>query len=703
MRQTKRLQDLHSDALREFDAVVSAQKSERQQALQDRRFYSIAGAMWEGALGVQFENKPKVEVNKIHLAVIRIINEYRNNRITVDFISKDGSDNKDLADTCDMLYRADEQDSVAEEAYDNAFEEAVGGGYGAWRLSTQYEDEADEDNEKQRISIKPIFDADSCVFFDLDAKRQDKSDARRCWVLTGMTPEAFKEEWGKDPASIERVIEEQEFDWYTPDTVYVAEFYEVEHVGQQIDTWQNPVTEESRKVTEDEYEADESLRETLEATGWQLIKTRKIKRKRVHKYIMDGQEILEDCGYIAGTEIPVVPVYGKRWFVDGVERFMGHVRLAKDAQRLKNMQLSKLAEIAARSSVEKPMLFPEQVAGLEHLWAEDNVMNYPYLPINPIRDDAGSIVTAGPVAYTKPPTVGPAMAALLQITEQDMADILGNQQMGEKMEPNQSGKAIELIQTRLDMQAFIYMSNMAKAVKRSGEIWLSMAKDVFVEKGRKLKGITRQGAVESVELMTPTIKDGKAIDENDFSRADFDVAVDVGPSSESKRSATVKALTNIAMISSDEETKQVLLAAAIFNMEGEGLADLREFYRRRLVSMGVIEPTEEDQKRMAEAQQGAQPDPNVVYLEAEAAKSKAQAQEAASRTMLNVEKSAETRAKTLGLLQSVDAQAVAEEFSVMQQGMQPEMGAQQEPAPAIAEMEAMNEAEQVQPPAAPAV
>lgn len=701
MRQTKRLQELHRDALAEFDAVVSATKAERQQALQDRRFYSIAGAMWEGALGDLFENKPKIEVNKIHLAVIRIINEYRNNRITVDFVSKDGSENDQMAETCDMLYRADEQDSVAEEAYDNAFEEAVGGGFGAWRLSTQYEDESDEENEKQRICIKPIFDADSCVFFDLDAKRQDKSDARRCWVLTGMTHDAFKAEWGKDPSGIQKVIESQEFDWCTPDTVYVAEFYEVENVGHMVDTWQNPATEETRKITEDEYEADPELRTEMEAMGWQLLKSRKIKRKRVHKYILDGQEVLEDCGYIAGEHIPIVPVYGKRWFVDGIERFMGHVRLAKDVSRLKNAQMSKLAEAAALSSVEKPLLFPEQVAGHEQTWADDHVRNYPYLPINPIRDDAGSIVSGGPVAYTKPPTIAPAMAALLQITEQDMADILGNQQMGEKMEANQSGKAVELIQNRLDMQAFIYMSNMAKAVKRSGEVWLSMAKDVFVEKGRKLKGITRQGAVESVELMRPMLKDGAPIDENDFSRADFDVAVDVGPTSESKRSATVKALTNIAMISEDPETKQVLLAAVMQNMEGEGLSDLREFYRRRLVQMGVIEPTEEDQKRMAEAAQGQQPDPNAEYLKAAALKDMSQAREADSRTMLNVEKSAETRAKTLATLQEVDAMAVQEEFAAMQQGMQPEMGAQQEPAPAIAEQGMMNE--QIPTPAAPAV
>ena len=70
-------------ARNEFDSIQSAIKNERMQCLEDRRFYSIAGAQWEGPLGEQFENKPKFEVNKIHLAVIRIINEYRNNRYYV--------------------------------------------------------------------------------------------------------------------------------------------------------------------------------------------------------------------------------------------------------------------------------------------------------------------------------------------------------------------------------------------------------------------------------------------------------------------------------------------------------------------------------------------------------------------------------------------------------------------------------------------
>ncbi len=70
-----RLRRIHQDALREFDEIQTALRDERLQCLKDRRFYSIAGAQWEGPLGDAFENKPRLEFNKVHLAVIRIFNE----------------------------------------------------------------------------------------------------------------------------------------------------------------------------------------------------------------------------------------------------------------------------------------------------------------------------------------------------------------------------------------------------------------------------------------------------------------------------------------------------------------------------------------------------------------------------------------------------------------------------------------------------
>jgi len=628
MTNDQRLANVHQDALHEFDRIQSALRDERLQCLEDRRFYSINGAQWEGNLLDQFENKPRLEVNKIALSVMRIINEYRNNRVTVDFTSKDGTANDKLADVCDGLYRADEKDSIANEAYDNAFEEAVGGGFGAWRLRADYEDHENDEDERQRILIEPIYDADSSVWFDLDSKRQDKADAKVCFVINSLTYDSYLSEYGDDPASWPKTVHQYEFDWLTPDVVYVAEYYRVEEVSETVRIFETLDGSEERYTTYD-FKEDEQLEEMLAAVGTREVRQKRVKKKKIHKYIMSGAKILEDCGYIAGKCIPIIPVFGKRWFVDNIERCMGHVRLAKDAQRLKNMQLSKLAEISALSTVEKPILLPEQVAGHQVMWSEDNLKDYPYLLVNPISDANGNQAISGPVGYTKPPQIPPAMAALLQITETDMMQIMGNQTGGEEIASNISGKAVELIQTRLDMQTFIYMSNFSKAMRRCGEVWLSMAKDVYVEEERKMKIIDVTETVDSVTLMTPAISEmGEIITENDLSKATFDVDVEVGPSSSTKKQATVRALTGMMQITADPEMQSVLGSMAMMNMEGEGISEVRDFFRQKLIRMGVVQPTEAEAEEMMAAMQNQPPDPNAVFLQAAAEEATAKAAKA---------------------------------------------------------------------------
>jgi len=651
----QRLADLHAEAMAQFDDVQTALRDERLQCLQDRRFYSLSGAQWEGPLWDIYENKPKFEVNKIMLAVIRVVNEYRNNRITVDFVSKDGEENDKLAEVCDGLYRSDEQASVADEAYDNAFEEAVGGGIGAWRLRTVYEDDEDPEDDRQRIRIEPIFDADSSVFFDLGAKRQDKSDAKFCFVVTSMTQQAYKDTWGDDPASWPKIIHQYEFDWCTPDVVYVAEYYKVEEKTETIRIFQT-ITGDEDRYTQTDFANDEMLEETLAAIGTVEIRQKRVKRRKVRKYILSGGKVLEDAGYIAGKCIPIVVVYGKRWFVDNVERCMGHVRLAKDAQRLKNMQLSKLGEISALSSVEKPILTPEQVAGHQVMWAEDNLKDYPYLLINPITDQNGNQAVSGPVAYTRSAMIPPAMAALLQITETDMQDILGNQQGADKMVSGMSGKAVEMIQTRVDMQSFIYMSNFAKGMKRCGEIWLSMAKEVYIEDKRKMKTLAPTGNAGMVELMQPTIdqETGEMVMANDLTSATFDVIADVGPSSSSKKQATVRALTGMLQITQDPETAQVLTAMAMMNMEGEGIGDANAYFRKKLLRMGVVKPTDAEAEELMAEMQGKPQDPNAMYLQAAAEEATAKAAKARADTVETIAAAELKRAQTMKTLSEVD-------------------------------------------------
>lgn len=684
--QTQRHAEIHTEAILEFDEIQAAVRNERMQCLSDRRFYSIAGAQWEGALGDQFENKPRFEFNKVHLAVIRVVNEYRNNRITVDFQPKDGRADDKLSDTCDGLYRADEKSCTADEAYDNAFEEGVGGGMGAWRLRAMYEDEYDEDNDKQRIAIEPIFDADSCVFYDLGAKRQDKADAKRCYVLTPYPRKAYTEEWGDDPSSWPKSISQSEFDWCTQDMVWVCELYKVVEKTERVLFFRGLLGDEAPelKVTQAEIDADPAMLDELKATGFQLVREKKVKRRAIHKYILSGGGILEDCGIIPGRHIPIVPFFAKRWIVDGVERCMGHVRLAKDAQRLVNMIMSWLAEMAARFDIEKPIFDPKQVAAHATMWAEDNVQKYAYLLADSLTDANGDPVpgTAQPLGYTKAPNIPPAMAALAQMATQALEDMLGNQQAGEQMQPNMSGKAVELIQTRLDMQVFIYMSNLAKSMKRSGEIWLSMMKDIVVEDKRRMKVVDTNGEAGSVVMNQPAYdqETGEEYLENDLTQADFEVDVDVGPSSTSRRAGTVRALTGMMQLSDDPETKQVLSSLAMMNMEGEGINEAREYFRRKMVRMGVVKPTDEEKTEMEQEQASQKPDPQAQYLEAAAGEAEANAAQARAKTVQTIADAELKRAQTSKVLADADL-AVRQQALASAQAMQDMLFSPQAAAP----------------------
>jgi Phage P22-like portal protein len=210
------------------------------------------------------------------------------------------------------------------------------------------------------------------------------------------------------------------------------------------------------------------------------------------------------------------------------------------------------------------------------------------------------------------------------------------------------------------------MSNMAKAKVRTGQIYLSMAADVYVEKGRKMKVIDSQGETGTVELGRPVLdkQTGAVVQEVDFARAKFDVVSDVGPSSSSRRAATVRALTGMASISQDPQDIKVLMAMAMMNMEGEGIADVRDYFRKQMVQLGVLEPTDKDKAEQAQ-QPPAQPDANAMLLMQTAKKAEHDA-------ALSDAKVALTNAQTIETLAGIDlareAQAIEQAQALQPQG-----------------------------------
>lgn len=633
-------------ALTRFNVISSATRDDRMLSIEDRRFVFIQGAQWEGDWGVQFENCLRVQINKVKRGHRKIIDDYRANRFTVNFRPV-GKGNDDTAQLLNGLMYADMYRSKGQQALDNAFGEGASGGFGAWRLCNEYEDESDPDNDHQRIAIHQIVDADQRVFFDLDAKLYDKSDARYAYVMHSMTPEAFKEEYGDDKLTSwpENRSRTNYFDWFRPSVIYVAEYYEVEHVMRELRIFTREATDEEQRIWAEDDDENE-IRDDLLAKGWTMTR-RKIKRKRIHKYILSGAEVLDDCGYIAGENIPIIPFYGDRVFIDNVERFQGHVRDAKDPQRVYNAQISKLVETASLSPREVPIFAPEQVDGLQPHWANMNLERHPYALAHPILDPiSGGIVQTGPVGMVKPPDVPPVIGALVQQTANDIAELTNGDDQTMEIKSNVSGEAMDIAASRVDQKSFIYMDNFKQSVQRFGEVYYSMAKEVYIEEGREVETMDEEGETSTAVLHELAVNDNtKAVGKrHDLSVGKFNVIADVTEATATRRDKTVKTMVTMAQMAAtiNPNLANACFLTAIKNMDGEGMDSLQEMAHKMAVEIGLDERTPEEEQQAANQEQ--QPDPQQVAMLAQAKALDAQAGKLVADTKLSEAKVVQTLA-----------------------------------------------------------
>lgn len=677
-RQSERLRQVHARALREFHRIQTAEYHERMRSLKDRRFL-LPGGMWEDQFAKAFEKRPKLEINKVLLSIRRIDSNYRQNRISVDYVAADAGDEQ-LADVCDGLYRAAEQRRNANLAYDNAYHEALTGGRGAWRLRALEDDEIDDDDESTRLTIviEPIYDAESCVYFDADAKRQDKSDAKRCWVLFARDRSAAEEDYPNAILSpVERQVDQSYFDWCTPDSVYLAEYYEIEMVTQVTQVWMDPSAQQGQppateEHAQEDFDADPELAASLKARGLFLARTKKSKRRRVHKYLMSGAEIITDYGYIAGCDIPIIPVYGTYEIVDGIQRCNGHVSPTRDAQVMLNVSYSWVAENASTWLPQTPVMDPREIAGMQQSWINRDIDRPSYLLKNKISPTPDATQFAA-TEWTPPSMTSPVLADLLQMCDIGLKEILGTQADPADITPSQiSGHAVDLLQHAQDARSYIYISNLEIAMGRSGEVFLGMARDVYVEEAREEAVVNNAGESSKTVLNQPTLdqETGKLSFKNDIEKAKFRVVARSGPASATRRAASARAFAGMAGMSSDPETKGALEGLALLNMEGENVADAHKWMRDRLVKQGVLQPNEEEQAEMAAAAKNQAPDPQAEYLKAAAenqlAQAKAKTEETQANTNLKAAQSDKARADAAAAMQGIDQSKVQQLLALLE-------------------------------------
>ena len=601
-------------------------------ANEDMRFVNVPGGQWEDFLENEFEDRTTLEFDLVSNYVNRFLGEWNSKRAGVVFKPDDSKTSDDDAELLNGIYRSDFRDGSGKLSLDNAVRQAAICGYGAFKLATKFEDEGDPENDFQRIEWRPIYEAYNKVVWDRAAKRPDKSDARWCTLLTEYTKDSFEDTFGKDKVATSAY--EPETRWRNSrfinnalDIIYVATRYQVVKKKESVFKYNNIRTGEVEEYSQENHEL---VKDELRTDKFkEFVRERKKTVQYVEKSVFSGDEFLQEPKRIAGKWIPIIPVYGYRDFVDSVEWYEGLVRDLKDPARLFNMQVSQLAEHSASSGSDTPLFEPDQMPKkVSEEWADRT--NKPWLPVKSLTDPDGNIVHSGPVGYLRPAQLDGSTQALMEIVPNFIRETTGGAPQ-DTLDPDASGKAINAIIKRINLNTQPISDNIASAIEWSGKVYKEMAKEIYTT-SRMIRTVSEDGTEGAEQLLKMVLDEetGRFVEANNLTDKKFRVYADIGDQYESKREQTVEDLKGMAELLSDapgaESYLPPIISILLDNISGVGISPLKDLNRKNMLAQGIVKPETDEEKQMVARLSQPQEDPQRKLIEAASNQANAEAE-----------------------------------------------------------------------------
>jgi hypothetical protein len=489
-------------ALDRFKLVDEAESAMRADCLDDLEF--SVGNQWPTTIrdARERKNKPCLTMDQMQQSVRQVSNEYRQQRPAIN-ISPVGSDSDiDTAEVLQGTVRHVEVISDAEIAYDGAHESVVRCGMGSFRLLNDY---TNDDTDQQEVFIKPIRNAFS-VYWQPGVPHHD---AKWAFIVTDVPTDTYKEDYSESMVATSSLqsIGNTPAQWLDKTYVRVAEYFTVEEVK-----------------------------------GKGKRPKKQVKWRKINAFeILDGGTAGQD---LPGSSIPILTAYGDDLDVNGKRYVAGLIRNAKDAQRMYNYWCSAATQAIALAPASPWVAVEGSLAGYETLWEQANSGDITVLPYKQV-DVAGKPAPPPTRNQSEPPIQ--AMTMMIRQASMDLKAATGlyDPSLGQR-KGDESGKAIERLQSQGDVATLNFSDNMAREMRRCGRLLIEWIRAVYdeprVQRIIKPDGSTDQviihngpdQAAAAQKMQTDKIK--KIYD---IGVGQYDVVVEVGPSYKTKRQEAV--------------------------------------------------------------------------------------------------------------------------------------------------------------------
>ena len=582
------------EAMERFKMAEEAESRNRVLALEDIRFVHDDDAQWTEEAKTARKGRPCMTFDHTSSAIDQVIGDYLQNRPGVKVRGLDDGTDQDLADIYTGLIRNIESGSSASSAYKTAFKFAISGGYGVWRITTDYEHDLSFD---QNINVSKVPNPFT-ILFDPSALETCKQDGVFAFESEVLPDKEFKVQYpdAKHGADTEGTMGEGHEGWYLESKTRIARYWRKKPTKKTI------LKLSSGEVV-DKSEVQSAL-DDLALQGITVKAEREVDSHVVEWFKMTGKEILER-GVWAGKYIPLVPVFGKTINIEGENKYRGAVRKAKDPQRSYNYHRSQTIEVLALQPKAPFMATPAMLTGFNKQWETINTSNAPVILYNPDPNMPGSRPSReAPPAFPS----GLLQEGLTALDDIKSATNIHDASLGARSNET-SGRAIRERKLEGDTANYEYTDNFNEALELSGKILVDLIPKIYdTERAVRILGEDGSEKFERVNKVIVDAQSGLPVKINDLQQGRYDVAVSAGASYTTKRTETAEQLTEVMKF--NPALGEVLSDLWVKSLDLVGGEEAVKRIRKTMIMKGIVDPTEEEKKEMPQQQ----PDPKQEAL-----------------------------------------------------------------------------------------
>lgn len=440
--------------------------------------------------------RPVVEIDQLTQYIHQVSNDIRMNTPTIKVIPADSGSDIETAEIIEGRIKAIEYKSNADAAYDMAADFSIKSSIGFIRVDHRY---VKEDGFEQELCIKRVVNPQA-IMIDPDSIEPDGSDAKYGFVFEEISRKQFEKKYkGKAAVSFGDELSTDKLG--DQDMITIAEYFYLEDEEEEYGLLEDGTTEK--------------------ASGKKYKRTRKIKKPRVMRCWVSGEDLLTEPSPFPGKYIPLVPVYGEEAWVNGKRHLFSLIRKAKSSAMMYNVLASSEIEILLKQQQAPIQAAVGQMRGFEEQWKNSDKAMVLYYHTT----DANG-VQVPPPQRLQPPIVSSGYASAKFDAENNIKKSLGmySAALG-KREGDSSGKALIQLEQSSDLATMHFGDNLIRSITHVGKIIVCALPEVedtervvqIIGKEDEIKQVGINGAMADKQKRT-----------YDFGKGEWDVRVITG-------------------------------------------------------------------------------------------------------------------------------------------------------------------------------